>query len=129
MKRFDPLALRWAPVESDREPGLYEYDVVGRPAFRLLDRDGAVYAPDMVTGIYAALSRWGTNVLRYAPDSVNGTLRAPLRAPLPTLQARAAALCSGLAPLPQDDELAYWNVPRPIAERIARSVDQSLIGE
>lgn len=127
VERFDVERLEWATCESDREPAFYRYDVVGRPAFRLLDSDGAVYDLDLATGIYAALARWGENELRYQPDSVNGTLVVPFGAPLPSLQARTAALCSGLAPASIAGALCYWNVPRQIADRITRSLDQTLI--
>jgi hypothetical protein len=129
VQRFDCRSLGWRPVESDREPGYYRYDVVGRPAFRLLDTDESVYDLDLAIGVFASLSRWGENVLRFQSDSLNGTLTVPFGAPLPTLHARAAALCSGLAPRRRDGELAYWNVPRETAERIARSLDQTLIGD
>jgi hypothetical protein len=129
VERLYVATLEWGPVETDREPGFYRYDTVGRPAFRLLDSDGAAYDVDLATGVYAALSRWGENVLRYKPDPVNGTLVVPLGAPLPTLQSRTAALCSGLAPPRQGRALTYWNVPRVIAERVARSLDQTLVAE
>lgn len=124
--RFDVVNLEWASVEADRDPAFYRYDVVGRPAFRLLDNDGSFYDLDMAMGIYAALSRWGENVVRYHADSINGMLVVPVGAPLPTLQARTAALCSGLAPSREGRTLAYWNVPGTVAERIARSLDQTL---
>jgi hypothetical protein len=127
VERFDVMVLEWSSTESDREPGFYRYDVVGRPAFRLLDNDGSVYDLDVATGVYAALSRWGENVLRYEPESVNGTLVVPPGAPLPTLHARTAALCSGLAATRRGRTLAYSNVPKPIAERVARSLDQTLV--
>lgn len=127
--RFDVVELAWRDTESDREPGFYRYDNIARPAFRLLDHDDEVYELDIATGVYAALSRWGENVLSYSPDSVNGTFTVPLGAPLPTLQARTAALCSGLAPRLDNDVHFYWNVPHPTANRIARSLDQTLIVE
>jgi hypothetical protein len=129
VERFDVTALEWRAIESDREPGFYRYDIVGRPAFRLLDNDGSVYDLDIATGVYAALSRWGENLLRYQADPVNGTLVVPFGAPLPTLQARTAALCSGLAPPRHGGSLTYWNVPRIVADRIARSLDQTLIAD
>lgn len=127
VEHFDLQTLTWASSDSDREPGLYRYDVVGPPTFRLLDDDGCFYDLDLATGIYAALSRWGENVLRYQAESVNGTLVVPIGAPLPTLQARAAALCSGLAPPRRARALTYWNVPLETAELIARSLDQTLL--
>jgi hypothetical protein len=123
---FNVQSLSWEDAESDARPGLYRYDVYGAPVFRLVDRDDRFYDVDLPVGVYAALSRWGANQLHYLCESVNGTLIVPLGAPLPTLQARAAALCSGIAPARRGRTLAYRNVPQLIAERIARSLDQTL---
>ena len=68
------------------------------PEFRLVDDDGLSYRIDRAWGIYAALSRWGENKLRYFKQPVNGDLAVQVDAPLPPLQARAATLCTGLAP-------------------------------
>ncbi len=125
VKRFDVKDLRWRTAGDDNETGLYQYESYGPAMFRLVDRDG-IFSVDLPTGVYAALSRWGTNRLRYAEQSVNGELWAHLMAPLPTLQARAAALCSGLAPVKRGNVFVYRNVPRGIARRIARSLDQSI---
>jgi hypothetical protein len=125
--RFGVDDLNWADVESDRSPGLYCYDAYGRPAYRLIVDSDQVYDVDLATGVWAALSRWGENRVRYREDAVNGTLVVPLGAPLPTLQARTAALCSGLAPSRASGGLWYRNVPNTIARRIARSLDQSLL--
>lgn len=127
VERLNVNTLEWRATESDREPGFYRYDIIGRPAYRLLDNDDSVYNLDLAIGIYASLSRWGENALRYEADSVNGTLLVPFGAPLPTLQARTAAMCSGLAPSRQQGALAHWNVPRVVAERIAWSLDQTLV--
>jgi hypothetical protein len=127
VERFNPKILTWDHTGSDREPGLYRYEVPGPPTFRLLDDDGRLYAPDLAIGVYAALARWAGDVLRYHPESINGTLAVPIGAPLPTLQARAAALCSGLAPQRRGKMFVYWNVPLEIAERIAFSLGQTLI--
>lgn len=124
--QLDLHRLDWADAESDRAPGLYRYDAHGRPAFRLLDGD-EIYAVDWAIGAWAALSRWGENKLLYREEAVNGTLVAPVGAPLPTLHARAAALCSGLTPGRSGGDDWYRNVPRRVAERIARSLDQTLI--
>jgi hypothetical protein len=64
---------------------------------------------------------------------VNGSLFRPLWAPFPLLQERAAAMCSGLAPLLVNPEapfvnqrIRYENVPLRIAERIASSLATEL---
>lgn len=126
---FDARRLRWETAESDESPGLYRYEVYGRPEFRLLTEAEGVYSVDLPTGVWSALSRWGENRLRYQTESVNGTLIVPIECPLPTLQARAAALCSGLAPKKRGQTLWFRNVPRAIAERIARSLDQTVFDE
>jgi hypothetical protein len=119
--------LSWTDVESDRSPGLYCYEAYGRSVYRLVAGLDRIYDVDLAIGVWAALSRWGENRVQYREDAVNGTLVVPLGAPLPTLHARTAALCSGLAPSRVTGELWYRNVPRAIASRIARSLDQSLV--
>jgi hypothetical protein len=127
VESFEATTLRWRMASADTAPGLYRYDLPGGRAYRLIDRDGSIYALDSAKATYAALSRWGPNVLKYMSDSVNGTLVVPLAAPLPVLQARAAALCSGLAPLLQGKTQWYRNVPGSLAQRIAWSLDQALV--
>jgi hypothetical protein len=124
--QLDLHTLRWHDAESDRDPGLYRYDHYGRPTYRLITEQ-QTYDVDWAIGAWAALSRWGENKLQYREDAVNGTLLAPVGAPLPTLHARAAALCSGLAPGRISGADWYRNVPRHVAERIARSLDQTLV--
>lgn len=127
VSRLQLSTLTWLDADSDRDPCLYRYDAFGRPRYRLVVGDAEVYDVDLAVGVWAALSRWGENRLIYTDDPVNGTLNVPTEAPLPTLHARSAALCSGLAPGRRDGFLAYRNVPRPVAERIARSLDQTLV--
>jgi hypothetical protein len=127
VSKLNALALRFEAVEADNSPGLYEYEVFSGNEWRLRDADGAIYSLDRSISIYAALSRWGENVLRYMPDSLNGTLVVPRRAPLPDLHARAVALCSGLVPQRHGNTLYYLNVPRWVADSIARSLDQTLL--
>lgn len=127
IERFDPDSLSWQDVGRDDSPGLYRYDTPIRAEHRLLDTDGAIYAPERAVGIWSALSRWGENRIKFDPKSLNGELIVPLQAPLPTLHARAAALCTGFSPQKRGSVLVYPNVPREVAERIARSLDQTLI--
>ena len=124
--RLSPRTLYWDEATSDAEPGLYRYEAPGRPVFRLHYGHGVFYDVDLAVGTWAAVARWGENRLRYRPQSVNGELWVPVRAPLPGLHARAAALCSGIAPEKRKDVLVYLNVPETIARRIARSLDQTL---
>lgn len=119
--------FEWITVESVETPGLYRYNLYGRPDFRYLDLGGRSIAADLATGTYLELSRTGRKVLAFREDAVNGTLIVPMGAPLPTLHARAAALCSGLAPTfdPDTRSMQYQNVPPSIAERIASSLNQT----
>jgi len=126
VEQLNLQSLRWADAESDRSPGLCRYDHYGRPTYRLVTED-ETYNVDWAIGAWSALSRWGENKLQYRRDAVNGTLIAPVGAPLPTLHARAAALCSGLAPGRINGADWYRNVPRHVAERIARALDQTLV--
>jgi hypothetical protein len=126
IERFEPESLIWQDVERDDLPGLYRYDTPIRAEHRLRAADGGVYAPERAVGIWSALSHWGKNRIKFDPKSVNGELIVPLQAPLPTLHARTAALCTGFAPQKRGSVLVYPNVPREVAKRIARSLDQTL---
>lgn len=123
---LDLTHLRWRDVTTFEPPGFYRHAAPAGPTFRLVDNDALTYEVDMARGIYAALSRWGESRLKYMPQSVNGALVVPVAAPLPTLQARAAALCTGLAPEKRAQAFIYPNVPEHIATAIAKSLDQSL---
>jgi hypothetical protein len=125
--RFNVATLAWQDADTDSRPGFYRYEAYGRPIYRLIDDEHAVHEVDLAIGAWAALSRWGENRLSFKEDVVNGTLVVPIGTPLPTLHARTAALCSGLAPGRVDGFLWYRNVPRHIGVRIARSVDQTLV--
>jgi len=122
---LDVATLRWRDQDDDDRPGLYRYEGYGGFIYQLRDLDGASYRVDMPVGIYAQLSSLGDNRLKWFRHSVNGQLTVPLAAPLPALHARAAALCSGLAPRRQGNALVYVNVPEHVATRIARSLDQA----
>jgi hypothetical protein len=126
VQRFDPLSLNWSDAEDDFALGFYRYDAPQGPRFRLVESRTSVFAVNRDLGVYAALSRWGESRMRYFAGTINGELEVPLRAPLPTLHARAAVLCSGLAPEKRGRSLIYVNVPAEVAEAIARSLDQSL---
>jgi hypothetical protein len=125
--RYNHITLRFSEAETDHEAGLYRYDVYGRPQFRLRSSE-ELRAVDMSIGIYAELRQRGTNCLEYDRAEINGTLSVPVNAPLPVLHSRAAALCSGLMPSLDRSRwrLRYMNVPRPVAQRIARTLDQQL---
>jgi hypothetical protein len=124
--RLDVLADRWRPVESDSEPGLYRYEYRGRQ-LRWIDEERRPHRVELALGAYCELRRLSkSDVLNWMELPVNGTLSVPLSAPLPVLQARAATMCSGLAPQRHAGVLRYENVPRRIAQAIAASLDQQL---
>ena len=124
--RFDVVVDRWRPVESDTEPGLYRYEHRGRE-LRWVDDERRPYRVEFALGAYCELRRLrNSETLHWMELPVNGTLSVPLKAPLPVLQARAATMCSGLAPSRYASVLRYENVPHRIAEAIAASLEQQL---
>jgi len=127
IERFDVRFLNWERASHDGAPGLYRYDVWGRPEYRFVSDPGIVYSVDWSLGVHAELARTRRREIHYALESVNGTLRVPFAAQLPALQARAAALCTGLMPRLQDRRWHYANVPRSTADAIAASLGQVLV--
>jgi hypothetical protein len=124
---LDPVELAWADVEDDTEPGFYRYQAPAGFNFRLLDAEGNTFDLDLAIGVYAALVLSGQRSrVRWFRSSLNGELEVPLRAPLPTLHARAATLCSGLAPQQRGRSLVFVNVPESIARAISGSLGQDL---
>ncbi len=129
--RFSSKLLQWVTVDSVDTPGVYRCNLYGRPDFRYVDSDGSSSAVDRATGIYLDLSRTKRTLLSFREEKVNGVLKVPVQAPLPTLHARAAALCSGLAPTfdKTSFSLLYKNVPLVIAQRIATSLEQTPLAQ
>ena len=125
--RFDVRFLKWDRATSDEGPGLYRYDLWGRPLFRFVSSAGTHHAVDLALGVHAEIARHGRNEIHYQADSINGTVHVPFAAQLPALQARTAALCTGLMPRLEDRKWAYPNVPRSTAEAIAASLGQKLL--
>jgi hypothetical protein len=123
---LDPFTLGWRDQDDEDSPGLYRYEGYGGFIYQLRDQGGASYRVDMPLGVYAELRRLGDSRLKWFRHSVNGQLTVPLTAPLPALHARAAALCSGLAPMRRGKTLVYVNVPEHVASRVARSLGQTL---
>lgn len=127
VQRWRPSDFQWATVNSDSSDGLYKYGLHGSFKYRF-SASGDPFELDLPTGIYAELKRTGRNVLQYERETVNGILKVPWNVPLPVLQARTAALCSGLAPRSNtiDKVYSYFNVPSAIAAKIASSLGQVL---
>jgi hypothetical protein len=124
--RFNVRFLNWERAETDSQPGLYRYDVWGRPQFRFVSTEGTFHAVDWALGVHAEIARNRRSEIHYEVDKVNGTLRVPFAAQLPVLQARTAVLCTGLMPRLQDYKWSYPNVPRATAQAIAESLAQTL---
>jgi hypothetical protein len=124
--KFDPSSLTWRVVSAYDAPGLYNFKVYGKPTYRWLASNQVHYDVPWPIGVFAELSATRRQVLMFEPDGATGTLCVPGGTPLPALQSRAAALCSGLAPLRVQNEWRYLNVPQRIATRIAKSLDQTL---
>jgi hypothetical protein len=125
-RRFDPRRLEWEETES-RRPGLFHFQVFGRPTFLVHTEDGRWLRVEPEAGVYAELRSARRNVIAFAPDSETGTLIIPRAAPLPPLHARTAALASGLVPYAgRSDSQCYVNVPQETALRIAGSLGQTL---
>lgn len=129
--RFHGGTRDWEPAARVSGDGLYRTrDRIRGTTFRLV-REGIPYKVDRAIGIYAELARCDESVLAYVPRGQTGELCVDVTVPMPTLHARAAAMCIGL--LPDESALEgvgtvfkYYNVPRAVAEDIAASLQQPL---
>jgi hypothetical protein len=129
IERYD-LDRGWRLVDDDRAAGLYRYEISGPRTLQLVDDEQCRYRVDLAVGAWAEARRTGrAGLLRWEADGVNGTLEAPVMLPLPTLHARTATLCSGLAPrFSVLGRVAYVNVPAWLAERIGDCLEQDVEG-
>lgn len=128
VEMFDAESGRWPPVEEDARPGLYRYERGWRKELRWKDDDGQPYHVDMALGAWCELRRLGRrSEIKWEPESVHGLLGVPVRFPAPALHARAAAMCSGLAPTREGRMLMYRNVPEDVAAAVASSLSQELV--
>jgi hypothetical protein len=127
-QRWDPRTLRWNPAVGQWQAGLYRYRTAGLRKYRYFTDSSTCYRVEFPVGAYVELRRIGSNVLTYSYEGVNGVLSVPARVPLPALQARVAALCSGIAPAfdGKIDAVKYLNVPQDLANSIADSLGQDL---
>lgn len=128
-EQFDPRTQEWHSVSRTEERGLYRTRTFQRQVFGLLDATSRWRRPMKEFGIYEVLRWENLNVLSYSER--RGELRVALGAPLPTLHARAACLCSGRLPRfrfsrNEPAQLVYDNIPVTVATQIARSLDQEL---
>jgi hypothetical protein len=125
-------AIRFVSGRQTDYSGLCQITVQGRPSYLYRDGDDWFHT-DHANGVLWALSENGIGVFRwrrertYGPDET-GTLFIDQGAPLPPLQARALVLCSGQPTAfgGMAKTAIYRNVPRAIADQVARSVRQRL---
>jgi hypothetical protein len=125
---FEATSRRWSPVENDAYPGLYRYERGWRKELRWKDDHGQPYHVDFALGVWCELRRLGKrSEMRWEVQSVHGLLGVPVPFPAPALHARAAAMCSGLAPMREGRLLMYRNVPKDVAEALASTLGQELV--
>ncbi len=113
--------------------GLCRFTINGRPDY-FYQQDGDWYHTDHSTGILLEMAERGTSVMRWREERVSngsalGTLFVDQGAPLPPLQTRALVLCSGEPPtfFSTAKTVKYQNVPSALADRVAKSVRQTVI--
>jgi len=120
IQRFHLPSSSWEPAASAVEPGAYRLD-------RGFTRTDVFRAPADVEAGTAALGtvqlikhlaarHAGRALLAYLPDQQ--LLAVPLGADLPGLYGRAAVLCGGRLPVPDERQrvLAYRDVPQHVAD-------------
>lgn len=120
---FDTDDLAYKVARDTGRPGLYKLVGAGGPRFVFSPMAGWFHDVDPRLGTYLELSRLSRPVLHYA----RGDLWAPRYQPLPDPHRRCLTLCSGFLPLADGEHVRYEAVPRPVADRVARSLGQRLI--
>ncbi|WP_306322310.1 MULTISPECIES: hypothetical protein [unclassified Streptomyces] len=135
LEQYDFDQRRYVPVPRPQGQGLYRLKRRdGKRTCQVL-LDDTWYEASHEHGVYAVLALQGNaaDVLRWLPEEDcgrdrTGTLFVDWGYPLPDLQRRVAAMCSGLAPRINEgaENLAYDNVPEVVAIKIARSLGQTL---
>ena len=129
-ERFDPARLIWVPVgeaEGSEGSGLYKCRAYAGDVYALNGGPLGWRRVSKELGIYELLRWENTPALEY--DSGRQVMSVSPRAPLPSLHARAATLCSGRLPFFRSDtrRLEYVNVTHTVAELIAASLSQTLL--
>lgn len=136
LERYDPDRRIYQWSRRPQGDGLYRIrQSDGKRVCQVL-HDGSWYETSHEEGVYSVLGQQqgpDADVLRWFPDKESGcestgTLHVDWGYPLPDLHRRVASLCSGLAPRINElaENLAYDNVPRDVAEKIAESLGQHL---
>lgn len=124
--------IRFVNGRVTSHSGLCQITVQGRPSY-LYRVGNEWFHTDHANGVLWALAENGIGVFRWrhertdGPDEM-GTLFIDQGAPLPPLQARALVLCSGKPTAFGDmaKTAIYRNVPKSVADKVARSVRQRL---
>lgn len=136
VSRYTPFpgdgAGLWAEAEGLLEDGLYRWTRTdSRTVFRLR-RGESWFKATKEIGVYAELQRNGISALSWTQEPGPGrwrigSLAVHRDAPLPTLHARTATLCSGLpARTGAEGADVYDNVPWRIARAITESLGQRI---
>ncbi|HEY8503281.1 MAG TPA: hypothetical protein VIL46_01780 [Gemmataceae bacterium] len=133
IERYDLKKGCYEPAPSYHEEGLYRWRGADYSRLVQIRRGGRWQSTEHEYGVYLELARLGRSAMRWRPEAVPGrevvgSLFVDLVAPLPPLHARAAVLCTGLPPHVSEAArtVRYDNVPQAAAERLARSLQQTL---
>jgi len=128
-RRFETTTLLWKPV-NEQQPGLYRFDLHGRPVHRRLDDFGNWWTIDLAAGQFLALRGTGTPVVRWQRASGDGSrpdcFDVRQRLSLPVVAERALTVSSGLVPRHVNEWRRYLNVSRELAEMIAQRLLQEI---
>ena len=122
IQRFHLPSSSWVPAASADEPGAYRLDhgFTRTDVFRSqADVEAGTAALGTVQLIkHLAARHAGRAMLAYHPD--RQLLAVPLGADLPGLYGRAAVLCSGRMPVPDERQrvLAYRGMPQHVADAL-----------
>ncbi|WP_151476511.1 hypothetical protein [Streptomyces albicerus] len=135
LEQYDLDRREYQPVRSPRGDGLYRLKRRDSKRVCQVLRDGEWYETSHELGVYSVLESQSrdADVLRWLPEKDcgrerYGTLYVDWGYPLPDLHRRVAVMCSGLAPRinAHAENLAYDNVPKIVAVKIADSLGQHL---
>ncbi|MFF7599896.1 hypothetical protein [Streptomyces mirabilis] len=128
----------FAPVRNWEKDGLYRFRRADHRLVCQIFREGSWSSVSQERGVYLELDRLGIEPrrnLRWFPEEGRGRecfgrLIVDWGKPLPDLQRRIAVMCTALPPEfgTKYRTITYRNVPRPVAEHIAMSLNQELGG-
>ncbi|MCX4558308.1 hypothetical protein OHA02_19155 [Streptomyces phaeochromogenes] len=135
LEQYDLDRCEYQPVRSPQGDGLYRLKRRDSKRVCQVLRDGEWYETSHELGVYSILESQSrdADVLRWLPEKDCGrerfgTLYVDWGYPLPDLHRRVAVMCSGLASRinAHAENLAYDNVPKAVAMKIAASLGQHL---